>query len=246
MERVRVSTGDSGVALGVSSGVPEGVSCEVSGVAAGGVAGVPLSSIRRADAWDWINRSRSAATASATAARRSASARRERSSSNSEGAVRGVSTGGVVAGVTAGGDGVSGGVVPDRYPRDTRAGIGMLHPAVETVAPAVTRADLRRRSVETETPQARAASARPIVGAGVSVMDPTVAARGGVLPAPVRTARPLKGISPTRANVWGILKAFYNFIEESSGTANESLAQRGEGNPAEPTPPRRSPRRPPR
>lgn len=114
-------------------------------------------------AWLSISRSRSAAIASATAARCSAAASRERSASSSSlrasvGAspppIRGVT------GVACAGGGVVGAMSPD----PTNAAIGMRHPALLAVAPNSSSSRLLRRNVDTETPHASAAAARPRTG----------------------------------------------------------------------------------
>lgn len=134
----------SGDTTGVSRGVSEGVSGTPSAGVLVGVSLVPLSSILRAAAWTWMMRSRSADIASATWARVSASTSFKRSSSTSfEGVPAGVITGGVRGGSTGDVIGFSGGVslagvVPDRYPRDTKAGIGICHPLSVIFVPAAT------------------------------------------------------------------------------------------------------------
>jgi hypothetical protein len=138
------------------------------------------SSIRRAIAWLSMSRSRSAAIASATAARCSATASRERSSSNSSlNASEGASLP-PVRGCT-GLSGVRGGVVGGMRPAAMRAVIGILHPCGVETAPSSPSSSRLRRSVETETPHAFAAAARPSTGPPLGgLVVPVTASAGGV------------------------------------------------------------------
>lgn len=150
-----------------------GVAVEVAGA----------SSIRSAVAWASMTRSRSWAIASATAARCSAATSRERSASSSSRRVSAGAlpppAGGCMVGAMRGSSG--GGVVAGMRPKLTSAVIGIRHPAGVAIAPASSRSPRLRRSVETEMPQALAASARPSTGPSEEgCMAPIMTDNGGV------------------------------------------------------------------
>lgn len=124
--------------------------------------------MRRDACWTWIRRSRSAATASATAARRSASANCERRVSTSIWRVLLTPFWGASEGVSRGvaWEGMSGGVVTRSIrPTAIKAVTGICHPFAVCAAPYSASSSRFLRMVDTETPQTLAASASPITGA---------------------------------------------------------------------------------
>jgi hypothetical protein len=193
-------------AEGTVAGPSGGVEASAPGVAGAGV--FEASTIRRAIACVWITRSRSAATASATAARCSAAASFARRASSSP--VR----------VSEGASDDGGSVTLSMRPRVIKAVTGICHPLAVSAAPSSLSSPRFLRSVETETPQADAASARPIRGTpdgGVvtpfteesggftlegAVIAPTVSASAGLC-GPAVHATPVKCESPRDGRPWG-------------------------------------------
>jgi hypothetical protein len=104
-------------------------------------------------------RPRSKATASASSARCSALSNAARRC-----AIRAVSAGGAVSGISGGTDTRSGGDTLLSKPTAMRAGTGIDQPVPVWVAPCSASAARRRRTVATEHPQTRAASLSPTIG----------------------------------------------------------------------------------